>query len=99
MKLTHNDIEPLASLIANQVVIELSSNVRWLKLKPAARYSAMGTQKLKRLAKDGEIIGFPDPDSKRGDWIFDKRSIDSYRETQNIELQEKILDCARRGGI
>ena len=99
MKLTHNDIGPLASLIANQVIIELSSSTRWLKLKPAARYSSIGTQKLKRLAENGMITGFPDPDSGRGDWIFDRHSIDSYRAEQSRQLQEKILDCKRRVDI
>jgi hypothetical protein len=98
MELTQQNISSLAGIIAEQIV-ELSSNVRWLKLKPAARYSAIGTQKLKRLADDGVITGFPDPDSGRGDWIFDRRSIDSYRAEQSKQLQEKILDCKRRVDI
>ena len=91
-------IKEIAGIVV-QEILQHVSGARWLKLKPAAKYASMGTQKLKQLAKDGEIIGFPDPDSKRGDWIFDRQSLDSYRENQNIELQEKLLDCARRGGI
>ena len=55
---------------------------RWLKLKEAARYSAIGKQRLIRLAEAGQIRGFRDPDSGRGDWIFDRGSIDAYREAQ-----------------
>lgn len=91
-------IKEIAGIVV-QEILQHVSGARWLKLKPAAKYASMGTQKLKQLAKDGEIIGYPDPDSKRGDWIFDKRSIDSYRETQNIELQERILEVERRTGM
>ena len=55
---------------------------RWLKLKEAALYSALGKHRLLDLAKEGLIKGFQDPDSKRGDWIFDRHSLDEYRLTQ-----------------
>ena len=91
-------IKEIAGIVV-QEILQHVSGARWLKLKPAARYSSIGTQKLKRLAENGMITGFPDPDSGRGDWIFDRHSIDSYRAEQSRQLQEKILDCARRGGI
>ena len=55
---------------------------RWLKLKAAMVYSAIGRDRLKALAQSGELLGFPDPDSGRGDWIFDRLSLDAYREAQ-----------------
>ena len=55
---------------------------RWLKIKEAARYSAIGVKRLKELANDGLIAGGPDPDSGRGDWIFDRLSLDRYRQGQ-----------------
>lgn len=64
---------------------------RWMKLKEAAWYSKIGKQKLIQLALDGEIKGFQDPDSKRGDWVFCRYSIDEYRENQAGKLYEKAL--------
>lgn len=58
---------------------------RWLRLKDAAKYSALGPDRLKKLAKSGDIVGFPDPEDGRGAakgdgvWIFDRQSIDDYR--------------------
>ena len=70
-----------------------SNNIspRWLKLKEAARYSAIGKNRLKKLAQGGEIVGFSDPDSKRGDWIFDRQSLDQYRLNQASYLEQKAL--------
>lgn len=65
---------------------------RWIKLIPAAEYSALGKARLKELAKKGIIRGFSDPDSKRGDWIFDRESLDKYRLRQAPEsIEEKML--------
>ena len=55
---------------------------RWLKLRDACTYSAMGKGRIKALAQEGQITGFPDPESARGDWIFDRLSLDAYRENQ-----------------
>ena len=54
-------------------------DARWLKLKDAAKHSALGQHRLKELATRKAIRGFQDPDSKRGDWIFDRESLDAYR--------------------
>jgi hypothetical protein len=69
---------------------------RWMKLKTAAFYSGIGKARLKDLAKDGHIKGFQDPDSKRGDWIFDKHSLDVYRENQAGQIYEKAFAILRR---
>jgi len=56
-----------------------------LKLKDAAMYSAIGMNRLVSLAEQGAIKGFKDPDSGRRDWIFDRDSLDSYREGQAVD--------------
>lgn len=64
---------------------------RWMKLKTAAFYSGVGKERLKDLARDGHIKGFQDPDSKRGDWVFDRLSLDLYRENQAGEPYQKAF--------
>ena len=72
------------------------SQPRWLPLKAAAKYSAIGRHRLKSLARDGAIAGFPDPDSGRGDWIFDRLSIDKYREAQaGLDVIKAVADRLR----
>lgn len=67
---------------------------RWLKLKVASKYSALGQHRLKELAANRIIRGFKDPDSVRGDWIFDRESLDAYRMRQagnEATAREKAL--------
>jgi hypothetical protein len=66
---------------------------RWLTLKEASKYSSIGMKRLKKLALEKRIKGSPDPDNGRGDWIFDRLSIDGYRESQlvNDSAKEKAL--------
>lgn len=59
-------------------VIEKMTIPRWMKLKMAIHYSGLSRSRLINLAKERLIIGGPDPGSKRGDWRFDKQSIDEY---------------------
>lgn len=70
---------------------------RWIKLKEATRYSAIGKARLIQLAVSGVVRGAQDPDSKRGDWIFDRLSIDDYREAQmsGVTAKEKALEIMR----
>jgi len=82
-------------IIASKLAEKLSIQPRWLKLKQAAVYSSIGQKRLKTLAEGGEIIGYSDQDSGRGDWIFDKNSIDEYRIKPVNETNahfKKILD-------
>lgn len=67
---------------------------RWLNLKEATKYGKIGKTRLISLARSGVIKGAQDPDSKRGDWIFDMFSIDAYREAQMPEFnpQQKALE-------
>lgn len=66
---------------------------RWISLKDAARYSHIGSHRLIELAKQGVIRGVRDPDSRRKDWIFDRVTIDAYREDQMSQptIREKAI--------
>ena len=82
-------------IIASKLAEKLSIQPRWLKLKQAAIYSSIGQKRLKTLAEGGVIIGYSDQGSGRGDWIFDKNSIDEYRIKPVNETNahfKKILD-------
>jgi len=67
---------------------------RWLKLRDAARYSSIGINRLVELAEAGAVKGFQDPDDKRRPWVFDRHSIDRYREGQAAEadVQQRALN-------
>ncbi len=73
--MTESEIQKIAELIAQKV----SLTPRWLKLTAAAQYAAINKDKLKRLATAGKVTGYRETDSCRGDWIFDKESLDEYR--------------------
>ena len=71
---------------------------RWLKTREAARYSSVGQKRLIQLAKDGVIAGIPDPDHGNHHWIFDRYSLDGYREAQAADsgsLRLKAIDIVR----
>ena len=88
--MTDPDLNILASKIAEKI-----STPRWMKLPIAARYSGYGMSKLKTLAKEGRIRGYQDPDSNRGDWIFDKESIDEYRLLPCFDQDQTAVDIFR----
>ena len=71
---------------------------RWIKLREATRYAAISKGRLISLAVSGVIRGAQDTDSRRGDWIFDRLSIDEYREAQmsSVSIQQKALEILRR---
>lgn len=81
--MTNTDLDILAVKIAEH----LTAQPRWLGVKQAVLYARIGKDKLKRLANEGKIKGYADPDSKRGDWIFDRLSLDEYRITP-LELSD-----------
>jgi hypothetical protein len=70
--------------LRNQLLQKLYREMypRWLKLKEASKYASIGMKRLKRLALERVIKGFPDPENGRHDWIFDRLSLDAYREGQ-----------------
>jgi len=70
---------------------------RWLKTKDAVKYSSIGRDRLKMLATRGVIRGAPDPDNKRGDWVFDRFSIDQYRvgQVDCVPPREKALEILK----
>ncbi len=85
------EIEYLATKIAEKI----TAQPRWLKLSAAAKYSGYGIARLRQLALDGLIRGYKDPDSTRGDWIFDRESIDEYRLAPCFQGEQKAVDILR----
>jgi hypothetical protein len=90
------ETEKLAKLIADQL---RPFYARWLKLRVAAAYSGIGKHRLIQLAESGKIQGFQDSDSGRHEWIFDKLSIDQYRENQAGQIKQKALALMGRKTI
>ena len=72
---------------------------RWLKLNTAARYVAIGKHRLIELSRTGVIHGFKDPDSRRGDWVFDRLSLDASREGQVAGPTNREKALAIIGGV
>ena len=76
-----------------------------MKLKIASDYASLSPKRLKALAANGTIVGFPDPDDRRGPkgegvWIFDRESIDRYRfgqasQSDAIVVQKALLAIKR----
>ena len=85
--------------IGKSLTLPADITPRWLKLKEAALYASIGKTRLKELAVQGIVKGFPDPDSRRGDWIFDRHSLDAYREGQAGHLHQKAIDLLKRHRI
>jgi hypothetical protein len=82
--------------IAKEIAKELRPlGARWMKLRFAATYAGINKDRLKQLAESGEIRGYPDPDNQRGDWIFDRNSLDEYRVNQRKEFESKVLALSR----
>lgn len=84
--MTEPELEILATMIAERM-----ATPRWMKLSAAIKYSGYGRGKLIELAERKDIIGYQDPDSARGDWIFDKESIDGYRLSHFYAKKNKAL--------
>jgi len=80
------------SKIANLICQKVNMQPRWLKTNAAAKYSGIGVARLKSLAGSGQIVGYKDPESARGDWIFDRESIDQYRLQYATDFKSKALD-------
>lgn len=80
---------------------------RWLGLDEAAEYASMGRDRLKALAQAGDLVGFPDPEDRRGGsksagrWIFDRESLDAYRLGQAGlgPLQSAVVAGRKRLGL
>ena len=94
MKLTHNDIEPLASLIANQIAAIISAQEtagRWLKIPQACVYAKISKNTLMDCIISGDIRAIK---RKKGGWIVDRLSIDEYNSHRIEEALYK--DIAQR---
>ena len=79
--MTESDLDILAAKIAARI----QPPGRWMKLKQAVLYSSIGELDIVRLAKENQIVGFQDQHLKTKPWIFDRKSIDRYREKQAME--------------
>jgi len=99
--MTELDIKQIAAIVAKEIVPMLVRK-RWLSLREAASEFGIGEHRLKYLGSTGVIRGFRDPDSKRKDWIFDRQSLDSYRERQAggvVSIEEKLLALRAKARI
>ncbi len=81
MQLVRADIEALAGMVAKELA-PLLQKKRWLSLREAAAEYHIGEHRLIAAAKIGKIKGFQDKDTKRKDWIFDRESLEDYRNSQ-----------------
>lgn len=85
---------------------------RWLGLDEAAEYAGLGRDRLKALALQRKVVGFPDPEDRRGGnrktgqasqgrWIFDRESLDAYRlEQAGLEtVRQAVLASRERLGL
>ena len=76
---------------------------RWLRLRDAVKYSALGRDRLVALAEAREIRAGQDPGNHDA-WVFDRYSIDEYRAAQMLpeisvereDLRKKLLAIHRR---
>lgn len=84
-----NELDILAAKIAEKIQ---PVTPRWLKTAAAVKYSGFGKTKIKKLAMEGKIKGYPDPDSGRGDWFFDKDSIDEHHLSHFHAMDQQVLD-------
>lgn len=76
---------------------------RWLKKRAAAEYAGIGVRRLVALAQAGLVVGFKDKTTSRGDWVFDRYSLDRFRaeQYQSVSLDESFLmaEAARNLGV
>ena len=71
---------------------------RWLREKEANAYAAIPVAKLRWLADNDHITGLRNPDDQRGGMIYDRVSIDKYRNSQVAQIKagdEKADEAAR----
>lgn len=62
----------------------------WLPLAEAAEYARMSPDKLKRLVAERKVLGYANPDFKRGpkgggEWWIKRASIDDYHDAMSGE--------------
>ena len=63
----------------------------------ACEYASIGESRLKELARSGHVVGFQD--TKRGDWTFDRESLDAYRTGQAADSRQADDDIRKRLGL
>lgn len=94
----------------NSALLETPPKLQgWIRgLKAAAEASGIGIKKLKKLANQGEIWAYQNPEHRRGrskggdgEWFFHGPSIHEYhlRKSGLLDLQEATLDVLHRVGL
>ena len=69
-------------LLAEKIAKKIKPPGRWMNLKKASAYSGIRKDDLVVMAKNKKIVGFKDSRLKTTPWIFDRDSIDKFRESQ-----------------
>ena len=81
----HTEIAAIADIVAREVTAKImASSVpgRWLTMKEAMEYAKVRSiNTMKKWVEEGRIDGRPR--SGRGDWIFDRESIDRFYMEEN----------------
>ena len=68
--------------------------IRWLNTKEAMASYKIGKDRLKRLARNGEIKGFQDKED-HGKWLYCRYSLDAYRDNQIGQLELKAAAISK----
>jgi hypothetical protein len=102
---TKEIIHLIAREVASLIDTQPPESRRWMRLKEAARYASIGEKRLIKLASDEggrKIVGCKDSDSGLNEWIFDRHSIDAYRQSQmqidRAEVDKRAVDILRSMG-
>lgn len=82
MELTHNDLQQLAAMVAQEIKDILGAPIgRWITFAQAMKYARVRSKTtMRKLINEGHVYGF-----KRGHgWIVDRESIDDYFNTDRM---------------
>ena len=73
-----------------------------MRIRPASKYSSLSLRRLKVLASEGKITAGKNTDDTRGGMIFDRLSLDAYRESQmavNTDVKKTVDALFEKHGI
>ena len=84
MNFTHDNLEKLAELVAEQVgdiVLANSRRGRWLTLREAMEYAKVKSPNtIKKWIDEGFIYAF----KRSGEWIIDRESVDDWYNSEKL---------------
>lgn len=101
MRLHPDDISAIATELADQLRTFPDITQRWVGIREAAKFADLSPDRLRKLAQDGHIIGYKDPDHKLNRWTFELSSIQAYKMqpiTQRDDINNKVLDFLKGKG-